>query len=549
MKNIVSLNSYLDKVLWVVLFFTFSIVSCRKGLLDEKPLSELSPDNTLTNVAGFQEYLNGLYWAAREQYTTPEDGKFMTLYLTYWDGTDEADDAGAENVTYRNWATYLVPQNPEVGYNWNWAYKQIISQANTVIEYANKPEMINVWTNDAQKNSIIAVAKFFRGYAYDFLADLYGGVPIVDSLSSTPRFDYVRSSRQDVYTFAMHDLQFAAQWLPMVADADGKATSAAANHLLTEVYINLGQYDSAIASASRVINSGAYHLMTSRFGSQAGSPGDVFSDLFRDGNQNRASGNMESIFVLQFDQTAIGGGGSTNGNNEIRTFAPFLVHIKAPDGIPMIVTDSLGRGTGRIRPSNYSEYTIWDGDWGDMRNSQYNWRRVFYYNNPTSASFGQIVGTRTAQEDTMRSLYAYTRKVEGAPWQGVNTSGRTAKDITIYRLAETYLFRAEAYLMKNDLQDAANDINTLRSRANAPLIQPSQVTIDFILDERARELWGEENRRATLSRLGKLVERVRKYALLDGSRNTVQDFNNLWPIPQPVIDANFGAKLEQNPGY
>jgi len=113
------------------------------------------------------------------------------------------------------------------------------------------------------------------------------------------------------------------------------------------------------------------------------------------------------------------------------------------------------------------------------------------------------------------------------------------------RLAETYLLRSEAYLLKGDLQKAADDINVVRSRAKAKLITTSQVTIDFILDERARELTTEEPRRRTLIRMGKLVERVKKY----NSRTPIEAKHELFPIPQKFIDANFGAKIEQNPGY
>src|SRR5690606_7767383 len=90
------------------------------------------------------------------------------------------------------------------------------------------------------------------------------------------------------------------------------------------------------------------------------------------------------------------------------------------------------------------------------------------------------------------------------------------------------------------------DINAVRIRAGADPISPSEVNLDFILDERARELLFEEPRRRTLIRMGKLVDRARQYGLLESSRNTIQDFHGLWPIPQNVIDANFGADLDQN---
>lgn len=257
---------------------------------------------------------------------------------------------------------------------------------------------------------------------------------------------------------------------------------------------------------------------------------------------------MESIYVWQFEDFVEGGGGTRGGNSAVRNFGPFFVRISDPNGIPNVPTDEIGRGVGRVRGTIYSLYDIWN-DESDIRNSEFNMRRQFYYNNPNSQYFGEPVHPRTTAEDTLRSMYPYPRKIEGHPWTDNNTSGRTGKDVYVYRLAETYLLRAEAYLLKGDFDKAAVDINAVRIRAGADPISPSEVNLDFILDERARELLFEEPRRRTLIRMGKLVDRARQYGLLESSRNTIQDFHGLWPIPQNVIDANFGAELDQNVGY
>jgi hypothetical protein len=115
------------------------------------------------------------------------------------------------------------------------------------------------------------------------------------------------------------------------------------------------------------------------------------------------------------------------------------------------------------------------------------------------------------------------------------------------RLSETYLLRAEAYLGNGDLVNAAKDINAVRERAKATPVSSDDVTIDYILDERARELVYEEPRRITLHRTGKLVERVRKYNALN--KDEIQDFHGLWPIPYSFIEANTDVVIEQNPGY
>ncbi|MEQ9437396.1 MAG: RagB/SusD family nutrient uptake outer membrane protein [Cyclobacteriaceae bacterium] len=522
----------------------FGLSSCSDEILDEEPLSSLSADNALTSTTGFETYLNGLAWAAREEYTQDDN----TFFITNFPGTDVGEDAGAEYFTYRNWISYLTPVTPEVRTNWNWAYSTMLPQANTIIVYANKPQSEDIWESEAAKNAVIAQAKFYRAYTYNFLANLYGSVPIVDTILNAPRFDYTRAPRQEVYEFAKNDLEFASQWLPETTDLPGRIVKAAADHLLTEVYISLGEYDKAVESASQVINSGNYQLMTSRFGSDQDQPGDVYSDLFLGGNQNRSSGNLEAIYVWQFEEFTEGGGGTRGGNGSIRNLGPFLTHITDPDGVPLLPTDTLGRGVGRARGTLYSLYDIWNDD-NDIRNSVYNFRRTFYYNNPSSNYFGQEVEPRTSAEDTLRSMYPYPRKIEGEPWENNNTSGRITDDVYVYRLAETYLLRAEAYFRKGDLTNAAADINVVRSRAQAAPVAAGEVDLDYILDERARELLFEEPRRRTLIRMGNLVERVREYGLLESSRNTIQDYHTLWPIPQEVIDANLGADLEQNPGY
>ncbi|MDR2774534.1 MAG: RagB/SusD family nutrient uptake outer membrane protein, partial [Tannerella sp.] len=125
----------------------------------------------------------------------------------------------------------------------------------------------------------------------------------------------------------------------------------------------------------------------------------------------------------------------------------------------------------------------------------------------------------------------------------------------IARAAETLLLRAEAKLRKGDATGAAADINEVRERAHAPLVTPGDVTIDYILDERVRELYAEENRWQTLLRMGGDIarNRIMKYAVnfadypAKKSGEPWTDF--LWPIPQSTIDSNIDAILEQNPGW
>ena len=127
------------------------------------------------------------------------------------------------------------------------------------------------------------------------------------------------------------------------------------------------------------------------------------------------------------------------------------------------------------------------------------------------------------------------------------SAGGTFHGMYFMRLAETYLLRAEAYLGKGDKVNAAKDINKVRERANAKDVDPADVDIDYILDERLRELYLEEPRRMTLNRLGLWYDRVMKYN--PGIQATAKPYMNLLPIPFSTIEVNTKAKLTQNPGY
>ena len=114
-----------------------------------------------------------------------------------------------------------------------------------------------------------------------------------------------------------------------------------------------------------------------------------------------------------------------------------------------------------------------------------------------------------------------------------------------FRLAETYLLLAEAYLGQNDPAKAAAALNEVRRRAGEPDIDAANMTMDELLNERIRELVGEESRRFTLVRTEKLLDRVRAYNTTIKDKITERDL--LWPIPQSIIDSNRDVEFPQNP--
>lgn len=527
----------------------FIPTACNDDVLDEKPLDFLSSEVVLTDESGFESAITALHAQVRNIYFNEDGTKKYTLQL----GTDVATVGEIGLQDFRDYQTWLNPSQWFVEHYWEQMYLHLIPRANTIIDYAQNPDNTE-WATEEEINALMAEARFFRAWGYNFLANLYGGVPIVDEIYGEPKADFQRNTREEVYDFAREDLEFAIQWLPDEAEVDGRIEKGAAYHLLTEVYISLGRYDDAIDAASWVIDNDRYELMTARFGSKAGEPGDVFSDLFATGNQNRSEGNTEAIWNIQFESRTTPGGTAKDsrwyGVSWLRAWGPKWYNIKDPDGNPgMVLTeDSLGRGVAWVRPTNYFNYEIWENSVGDIRNSPHNIRRDYYYNNPESNYFGQKVDTSLIQVDTLETYYPMIRKIEGeAEKEEGATYGRSFDDVYKMRLAETYLLRAEAYFLNNQSDEAAKDINVVRARANAPLIDAADVDLDFILDERARELIVEEDRRLTLSRMGKLVERVKEYN--HHSASTIRDHHRLYPIPLTTIDANIDSELGQNEGY
>jgi hypothetical protein len=333
--------------------------------------------------------------------------------------------------------------------------------------------------------------------------------------------------------------------------------------MLAEVDISLKDYDGAIAAATRVINGtdGTYSLVNARFGARASETDkNYYYDLFVMGNQNTQPGNNESIWNAQFAVTATGGaipGGVTTSTRpliERMMWCDWWGQVKY--GYNGTAVDSTGRGVAYVRPTTFANYTIWANSGNDIRNSETCIKRHYYFgpNTPVPAIPGSAPhqlaprSVLTTHDDT--SIYIYPnwckfgtdKHIGGVPDAGY------VRDFYVIRLPETYFLRAEAYLDKGDLPSAAADLNVVRDRSKATPVLPAQVNIDYILDERARELFGEEWRINTLCRLGLVYDRTKRFGNPQ-SAASVQPANNLMPIPQASIDANTGATVTQNPGY
>ncbi len=556
----------LYKYITTVLISTLLFVSCNEEeWLEEVPLDFYSADISYVTADQFNSAVARLYDLTQDY--TIHGG--IDHFFTYTYVSDVAYNAAATTKGLNSLKDALVPDNDAVKINFKQFYK-IITSANVILSRIELED--TEFDTEEQRNILKAEALFFRANTYRLLAHMFGGVPVLVEEVASPRRDFVRDSREAVYAQAISDAEFAADNLPSADNVaeDGRLSNAAAKHLLAELYITVGDYDKAIAIATEVIDDPNFELMETRFGSRMSEPGDVFWDLFRRDNQNRAHyGNKEAIWVAQYEYLAIGGGRGWN----IAQFAlPNYVKLKGTDGEYLFdgfYSQYGGRCMGWLQPSGYMHTDIWENADNDMRNSEYNIFRDIIAMNPGSAFYGDsIVKSGAINSTTNNPLGKYWNPIftKIAPINNhpdelyenketgllLKTDNLTFTDSYIMRLAETYLLRAEAYIMNGDKASAAADINTVRARANATPVAAADCDIDYLLDERARELAYEEFRMITLMRMGKLAERLKVYNPMYNGKyatNGVEEYHNLWPIPAAEIEKNSEAELEQNPGY
>jgi hypothetical protein len=543
--------------------------SCKKSFLDETPLSFLSTSNAFKTADDFNASVNNLYRNVRDEFYSRSDWQPMQ-YLYRTDLVVEVPVGSNPQLS-----TEFGPNGTLANNHWTQIYK-IVAEANTVISRIPASSM-----SAADKVLFEAKGKFFRALAYRTLAYLWGGVPLVTEEIVTEKTDFTRATKEAVLALVIDDLKFAAANLPGITVVkDGEISNLAAQHLLAEVYLAAGQHQNAVTAASVVIDDAATDLMVNRFGARSTfTPADVYWDLFQNKNQNRKSANnKESIWVIQFETDVPGGGAVSTamaGSYQMeRVHVPLFRDMRV-NGVAQFlwpVSDYTGgRGVGFMQPSKYFETGVWGADYNiDIRNANHNFIREIPVTNPASPLFGQKISTTNPPPGSgitfpSRVFYPYQAKATTIFDHPANlyvnpgsshptlkyelkaSAGGTYADQYMFRLAETYLLRAEAYLGLGNAASAAADINVVRNRAKATPVTAAQVTLDYILDERMRELGIEEKRMLTLMRMGKLYERVVNYNPFYGVK--MEQRFNLWAIPFGEIERNTGAVLTQNPGY
>ena len=583
--------------IWILLL-SISIVSCKDDeFLKEKPSTFYTVDNAFSTSAQVDQVLVSIYSHLRDLWANPNEQGWIFVFRG--NGSDMFDVASIRKAATFNNYGLINPDNGSFYENYTtWYY--VISRANLALHAAELPQI--AWSSPAEKAYAVAQARFFRAFAYRNLAELFGGVPIVNDISTVPKYDYKRSTRVETYQFAITELEAIEVDLPEKTATGGRLVKGACQHNLAELYLAMGTqlvadaktseataaFSKSITFANKVIDGGTYSLISNRFGTrkslsaisfpvyQAGNtaiPVDTLKqntnyywDMFQEGNVNYQDGNTECIWAMQVDYAAYKAEDKSSKLPYSRTYGAVF-----RDGVKNHLTGTLedvgGRGIVQIMPTMYTRDAVYTAKWSaDIRNSDVVYRRRFKGNVATSAYFKKDVpwsemyngSTDATTNANNKSLcFPISCKIATDSYTGLadgENRSNLFRDDYFIRLPETILLRAEAKQRSGDKTGAAADINLLRSRAQCTyLVTAGDMDDNFntILDERTRELVYEECRWNTLLRMGGTiaVDRIKKYAYWPEAAATLTFNYNLWPIPQTVIDTNKDQKLDQNPGW
>jgi starch-binding outer membrane protein, SusD/RagB family len=554
----------LIKAFSVMVLMLFS-QSCSK-VLDETVVSGIGNDY-INTAKGFNDASNAAYASLRSFYGT-QPGLSFTEY-----GTD-LYATGADG-SYKGFHFYDAQLNPNIDYLgliWNELYRGI-NTANAVIERSAKVTGIT----DAVKAQRVAEMKFLRATYYFIMLQQWGGVDLRLTETLVPTKTTSRASEADMYKAIIADLEASLPGLEdKKASSDyGRATKAAAEHLLAKVHLTRAQSPSkdagdlakATTYAQNVVNRSYFNLLPD------------FASVFDENNQI----NNEVIFAVQYTSDPLTNANSVpvlfdGGGNNLHLYFGMQYDVQA--GMQRDIF--YGRPFKRTRPTKYCLETVFGNRVNDSRYKK-TYRDTWLSNKPgtytnvfdvskTSLTFKagdttifipgfeMPLAERAAKKYQVlvpsmynEALFPTLQKFFDTKRVSV-TEPSGSRDYFVMRLAETYLLLAEAQLLQNKVPEATAAINKVRQRAAFPgkeaamTITEAQCTMDLLMEERGRELVGEQSRWMDLKRWGKLVERVK---LHNPQASAVKDIHNLRPIPQSQIDRTEGGNtaFPQNPGY
>ncbi|MCD8385889.1 MAG: RagB/SusD family nutrient uptake outer membrane protein [Bacteroidales bacterium] len=617
------------------------LAGCSDSFLEQDPLSFYEPATTYNSESGIKAAIAVCDRHLRYMYTSgnTNNAPIASDYFFSEIGLYGKTDANATDMQ-DNFAEKITPTSGLLDNGdgnhiltlWNESFNGV-KYANTVLSYVDGVEGLDEKT----KNMYKGMAYFHRAIKYYNLVFWFGDLPLISRIIDVPKQNYKTTKKEAILEMLVHDLEFAVENVPTQNEIEyyGMVNQEACMHLLIKCYLATGRYKQAEDMATDLINNHGLALMTEPFGTD--NPGgcsttwpitrNVIWDLHRAENKIGSFNkecilgipNMSSQALVVYAAMRIFGpfwnnGGMVDPSGKQAGLRP------ARNASTYDATESwvevLGRGIATMRMSDYAQNGLWvvngEMDRQDLRhNSEVgNWVNMtdLRYNNPDSPEwYGKNYMLYNPENgnllcpDTIRSwfdhpLYKifYNDAVADASmssndWEGARAGSNG--NLYQFRLAETYLLRAEAKLYQGHPAEAAEDVNIIRRRANAKQMYTT-VNIGDIADERARELFLEEFRKVELVRISMCLAQSgipdewgntygsnwdkqsgtdatggsywyqrcikhniynRGYTISSGNATalnyTMDKRNVFWPIPNSAITANNKAELAQNYGY
>lgn len=550
--------------------------------LEQDNKSNVPTEEFYNTANGFASLTNSAYSSLRTIYSAQPQ-----LFVA---GTDLYADGKSQGVVMGQY-TFTTDEGIIKDF-YDRCYKGI-QLANSVIAYGETTE------DNAQRLQYIDEARYLRAWWYFQLVQQFGPVALNTEMFESAVMSHERTDLATVYQFIIDEFTYLASadshLLERASSGVGRANKRAAAFYAAKAYLTRGWLDgtdyeaqeASIAQATDFDNAVTY----ARQAINGELPALSIEEAFDVNNEE----NDELFWSVQYSSSAVENP-VDDGSYQQAQFGAYQggsekPRNKAIDGnfAPSLRLQQMyTRGDGRLEQTFMLEFHEAYFDWYTNPTS-----KILYYYAPAWATDEDIAAWRADDPNGIKTETIVSKTVaEGgiAPSNGQPASYKDRRtqdfgnaaikkfddytetsianrsttcsmhDVVLARLGEAYLIAAEAYYKKGNMQQAAEMINNLRQRPGtiksgyetAMHVDAADITIDFILDERARELAGEYVRWTDLKRTHKLIEYVTEYnedgVELSALTGPDGKYKILRPIPQAAIDLN-QAHVEQNPGY
>lgn len=550
--------------------------------LEQDNKSNVPTEEFYNTANGFAGLTNSAYSSLRTIYSAQPQ-----LFVA---GTDLYADGKSQGVVMGQY-TFTTDEGIIKDF-YDRCYKGI-QLANSVIAYGETTE------DNAQRLQYIDEARYLRAWWYFQLVQQFGPVALNTEMFESAVMSHERTDLATVYQFIIDEFTYLASadshLLERASSGVGRANKRAAAFYAAKAYLTRGWLDgtdyeaqeASIAQATDFDNAVTY----ARQAINGELPALSIEEAFDVNNEE----NDELFWSVQYSSSAVENP-VDDGSYQQAQFGAYQggsekPRNKAIDGnfAPSLRLQQMYmRGDGRLEQTFMLEFHEAYFDWYTNPTS-----KILYYYAPAWATDEDIAAWRADDPNGIKTETIVSKTVaEGgiAPSNGQPASYKDRRtqdfgnaaikkfddytetsianrsttcsmhDVVLARLGEAYLIAAEAYYKKGNMQQAAEMINNLRQRPGtiksgyetAMHVDAADITIDFILDERARELAGEYVRWTDLKRTHKLIEYVTEYnedgVELSALTGPDGKYKILRPIPQAAIDLN-QAHVEQNPGY